>query len=102
MGYNDMESRGSHTRDSGSPFDLAKQKLNVKDVIMICLFIGTVGITWGAYSTMANGQEKEIAALLGRVDRTEQSVNQLVNELGMIKRDTEWIRAYLNSKEYKK
>jgi hypothetical protein len=97
--HTEKQGKSRYSSDSTSPFEITRQRVNIKDFIVACLFIGTVGITWGAYSSKAEEQKERLTNLIVRVERNEQTTNQLIAEVVKVSRDTEWIRGYLNNKD---
>jgi hypothetical protein len=72
-------------------------KLSLKDALYLAVFVGTCAISWGVSLKGDEARDREVAALQVRVDKNEDALNRLINDVSKVSRDTEWIREYLKS-----
>lgn len=97
--HTEKQGKPRYTSESASPFEISKQRVNIKDVVVACVFMATVGIVWGSHSSQAADQKEKLSSLFARVEKNEAVTNQLILEVEKVRRDTEWIRAYLTRKD---
>ncbi len=76
-------------------------KLSMKDAIYLAIFVGTCAISWGVSLKGDDARDREVAALQVRVDKNEDALNRLINDVSKVSRDTEWIREYLRTNQHR-